>query len=1308
LITYTKDEVSQTFVRRDNEQISEAENAPKSGGLKTFGAASALFNPVTSAVVSDSTLSVFDKTDPNYNPEDEITEQYAPYKDVLVKAKDSLHMERLKSDIRRKEKYENVMANSGGKGIAIGLAAGVLDPIGLIPVLGQVKRGATAVKSGKIARAGQVAKSGATVGATGAVSAAASEIALQATQPALSGTESAFGVAAGAVLGGILGSSVKSLDIKRFDNMAKNVENDFRAMSNPPARAADLDAKNQVNAINSSVGAKQADEIFTSKDLQVVANAGVSKATAFMSPIRRILHRESDVAKQVVLKAFETPVKVNAVYNGKAMPVSAETFNKQYDVLEARSVEVIKNGYKPVKEKLGIKPLEYRERVAKALRRNDTDEFGDENISNVAKQLRKELFDPLKKEAINVGLLPEDIEAKFADSYLYRVPSKKKIEENVNGFIEKIMPWAERKTRQIIDSVSSAYNRKITALDGQNSRLEDQAGKLNDRLYKIESGVTEKFDYRNLSTVQDDYLEKLKRDIGLQEIGSYLARYELEDVAQMVNGAMQKRPSMPSGIASEIVKRGGISGERGDLKAMGITNRSRVGLFNKNGKSLDVIARELVDEGFTDLDIDDLDVVRDAIREDIFGSGYYRASDSSLVAEADMIDAGIEDSLRALERAGVKDYKSFYKNIYEDIKLSKRDLRKASKDERIRIKAARQGAREAQKATKPIREELARLRNAEKARISRELKKIDAKKKSNIQKMGSIEADKRMELDRFNDAYGEADIEQYARQVAEEMKSKILDPNLDQSILSEIVPEKRGPLRGKTWDIEDLEIEEFLENDINVVANAYRHQMGTQIELHRAFGNTDLKEQLGEIAADYEAKIKNAKPKEAKKLQKEMKKTIRDIEGMRDVMYGVYDKSDPDSAFRVSSTVLRDVQFLAKMGMVSVASVPDVARHVMVNGMDNLTDALPMKQVGNLLKKANVEELKEAGFLLEVVLNNRLQTFSDISNPVARGNSVTRFTGKSSQLFSNYTLINHWNDIQKSTSAMRTQMRLLKNINSTDKGEIAFMREFGIDKFTQRTISEQLAKHGDVEENLSGITKWDVEKPAVNIAARKYKAALRKASDISIVTRSVGDTPLYANTALGSLLFQFKSFIMASHNRVLIRSLQARGGKEVAGVALGSLYMVSLGMAVAAVRSELYMRSVEARGRKTSFDPSKWNKRKWILEGVDRSGLVAMMLEPLNILDKATGIGPSLLTGQGQSSRFASRNALGSLMGPSAGTIQDLFQVSRMTASPLTGSDVSESDIYALRRNIPFQNAAIFQQVFDLLEGKANESIAKK
>ncbi len=61
----------------------------------------------------------------------------------------------------------------------------------------------------------------------------------------------------------------------------------------------------------------------------------------------------------------------------------------------------------------------------------------------------------------------------------------------------------------------------------------------------------------------------------------------------------------------------------------------------------------------------------------------------------------------------------------------------------------------------------------------------------------------------------------------------------------------RGPLRQRKFTIDDELIEDFLENDIEVLGMRYYQQTAPDIELKKKFGSVNLETELKEIQDDF-------------------------------------------------------------------------------------------------------------------------------------------------------------------------------------------------------------------------------------------------------------------------------------------------------------------------------------------------------------------------------------------------------------------------------------------------------------------------
>jgi hypothetical protein len=139
-----------------------------------------------------------------------------------------------------------------------------------------------------------------------------------------------------------------------------------------------------------------------------------------------------------------------------------------------------------------------------------------------------------------------------------------------------------------------------------------------------------------------------------------------------------------------------------------------------------------------------------------------------------------------------------------------------------------------------------------------------------------------------------------------------------------------------------------------------------------------------------------------------------------------------------------------------------------------------------------------------------------------------------------------------------------------------------------------------------------------------------------------------------------------------------------AQVLSGAMAGITLGMMVYAIR------------RKMNDQPLSDNPLVWIKEGVDRSGLTGFFFDINNMTERMTGgqLGINALIGGPISSRYASLNAGGTLMGPTAGQLQNIGQVLAAAGT----LDFDPTDTKAMRRLIPYQNVFYVEKLFDLFQ----------
>jgi hypothetical protein len=220
------------------------------------------------------------------------------------------------------------------------------------------------------------------------------------------------------------------------------------------------------------------------------------------------------------------------------------------------------------------------------------------------------------------------------------------------------------------------------------------------------------------------------------------------------------------------------------------------------------------------------------------------------------------------------------------------------------------------------------------------------------------------------------------------------------------------------------------------------------------------------------------------------------------------------------------------------------------------------------------------------------------------------------------------------------------------------------------------------------------EARSIRAAIETFRSALNKEIDTTIVTKGQ-EIPLWmSRSIIGRMIGQFRTFNVASTQRVLMTGLQKRDMATLNGV----LLMTGIGMMVYAVRNAANPHAPPLP------DPSTpGGLARWIREGVDISGLTGYFFDIHNMVEKATGggVGLSRLTGGPLQSRYANYNTLDALLGPTAGLVEDAGRlIGAATKGEWTAGDSSR-----LRRMIPFQNLIGMRHLFDAAEHGLNYSL---
>ncbi len=528
------------------------------------------------------------------------------------------------------------------------------------------------------------------------------------------------------------------------------------------------------------------------------------------------------------------------------------------------------------------------------------------------------------------------------------------------------------------------------------------------------------------------------------------------------------------------------------------------------------------------------------------------------------------------------------------------------------------------------------------------------------------------------------------------------------------VAEGRGSAKERTFEIPDdwktadgrYSVADFVDrNVINVMARysrtmaadiAYQKIMGGDegIEVIRKELKAEARDMQKALAEQADAKMGKGEPPKAGELEKknlQIEKMLERDLATIDMLVHRIRGTDPAGAAdpryagaRTVSKIIRDINVPIFMGSSLLSQLPDLAKMVMTEGL--------MRSFGSLVGdfadgfktlKIGIKEAQRIGTADDMYLGGRAGQLADMSEQYTRQSKVEMMTGlvahKSLMLFG----VSPWNTMIKGRASYLGADTILRTVSAMAEGKpvsksrAAYMRAIGIGDYEVEQIMKEQGIWGEGTRGLliSNADQWK------NLEARAaFERALLRYIDGNILTPGATDRPLWTQGEVGKVLTQFQGFGFAAHQRILVAGLQQRDANALSSV----LAMTALGMTSVALRDLV---------RDGKID-DKRDARSWVRDGIDRSGVLARVMELDTMLGKATGVNAQrTLTGQ-DAERFQGRSLVGQLGGPTAATIDGTARALRGIAD----RDVTGADVHAIRKMIPYQNFLATKWLFDSVE----------
>lgn len=1268
------------------------------GGL--LGAAFRMENPILSAF-SDFDYDTTKPFDPDYRPWDHIQgTQYEPYATRFSGARDAEDVQAMKMQIDRELEDRATIDAAGWQGWVASMAASLLSPTSLLPG-GAIVRGA---KGGVL-----IVRTALSVGVSASTAAAIDEAFLHSSQQTRTVGESAVAIGGSFILGGMLGSAAGSMSAKAFKAASRDAEESLRIT------AEFDDALRSIGAAEN----RQDFEIRREKVFQTINAIPVLRGIVRSDPILRGQLSPLDASRQATAQLAETPLQYRVNEEGRSVlggEVSVETRIKDRERNElAKALGGLQKAYgdywndgsvgtvgtltAPVTARFSrllnrtekLNSQQFMEEVGKAMRSGDKHPIP--QVQAAADALRRDIFDSIKDEAIQLGIFDPDLKVTNADSYFTRVYNMERIRQHFgDGTADDIAVVLrdEFKKRRAEAQERLAFDRTVDELETAKFRAQETARTSQQALDTAFRKARAKRDRAQGAVSRDGAvgratgaLRKVLQARSDDLASKVLQGDELDALKEAVRDARSVDRLEPRDIFKEVRSLGGIR-EDGSGELQASLDTFALSLKRNDGMHPDDMRGALEELGYLPPGSTEADFW-DAMRANATGEKVYSAFDAEDIARYEAARE-FRDSLTEIGVDVSEDLDTIIKGLPGKARNQK--VTKAKSDEAGRS-AGKAGEKEVgaearvMKALGRLDEAQARLKQL-KDEVSPKVREEITAARAELRKIipELRKAKKAQEAEEF---YAGADDLQIEDAVNETIQSLLGMKSGQHAYQVSFAT----PTRARVLDIADEKLEPWLESNAEMVLAQYFRSMVPDLEMTRTFGrdfvtNFSGSETFKKINDEAVEKMANAKTlRERKRIDAARKENIRDIEAMRDRLRHTYGTpKDPSSIWVQAGRGARSFSYMGYLGGMMLSAIPDVASVVGRVGIEGAfgTGATALTKPGRLFRSS--KDMAEIGAAAEWYLNTRAQSLGEMFDPYGRGTRLERVMGQGARHFSIATGMIHWNMGWKSVGMAAVGSRMAKAIDASRAGKITKkdrikLAENGIEPWMADRIAVQLDRHADKDGTmwLPQGRLWD-DKEAFDA----FRYAMNRESDLMVITPGL-DTPNAFSTELGKFALQFKSFAFSAHHRILLSGIQRADADVVAQVTTA----IILGGLVSNIKARM-------GGYEEKEGAAFWE------DAIDRSGLAGWLMEPYNIASGVTG-GATSVSGESVS-RYQSRSMFQGLAGPSFDMGTNLFEAANAFA---TGNH-SYRDVRKAMRPIPGNNLWWFLPITRQIEDAVVEA----
>lgn len=393
----------------------------------------------------------------------------------------------------------------------------------------------------------------------------------------------------------------------------------------------------------------------------------------------------------------------------------------------------------------------------------------------------------------------------------------------------------------------------------------------------------------------------------------------------------------------------------------------------------------------------------------------------------------------------------------------------------------------------------------------------------------------------------------------------------------------------------------------------------------------------------------------------EQRKAKEEVENSVKLLLGKFGRPRDATGIDRLADTMRAWTYVTKMGYMTLTNAVDLPQPVLKMGWGHSLKGTKafIKSLGDENGRALFNRMKSLSGAMETLTNERLLNLSEMGYrdwEKTAGETAMEFMAHK---MGNVTGFSYLNDFSKGVTGL-TASSFINDVAGrwadATKWEKALLRSWGIDDATAALLADK-----SVWADLNGVMVPDFGKIPESLADR-VSIAINTAVDTTIVTPRLGQIALTQRTWYGKLGLQFKSFAVAQHESTMsLIEDKIRLGTPLERASLAASLSLTVGIGGAAVYAKSW-----ANGKHEEYHKSP---NKWLADSIDQSGVMGLFMEPNNMLENLSGLGPkrigmrpTIFGIDDGSFRYKGANPSAYVLGPSADLLEGVAR------GPLSGS----------------------------------------